>query len=58
MELAYHAADRRTVLRYLGAAGWTPDEATTSLLEEAEALLRRAATPRASGGRCRLRPWT
>lgn len=46
MELAYHAADRRTVLRYLGAAGWTPDEATTSLLDEAEALLRRAVTPR------------
>lgn len=46
MELAYHAADRRTVLRYLGAAGWTPDEATASLLDEAETLLRRAATPR------------
>ena len=46
MELAYHAADRRTVLRYLGAAGWTPDAATTGLLDEAESLLRRAATPR------------
>lgn len=46
MELAYHAADRRTVLRYLGAVGWTPDEATTGLLDEAETLLRRAATPR------------
>lgn len=38
--------DTRTALRYLGAAGWTPDEATVQLLARAESVLRAAATPR------------
>ena len=38
--------DTRTALRYLGAAGWTPDEATVQLLARAESALRAAATPR------------
>ena len=46
MEIAYRPADRRLVLRYLGAAGWAPDAATAALLDKAEALVRQAATPR------------
>lgn len=46
MELTYQGADRATVLRYLGAAGWTPDSATTELLDRAEALVQSACTPR------------
>ncbi len=38
--------DRRETLRYLGAAGWQPDAAAAALLSDAEASLRRAATPR------------
>ena len=38
--------DTRAVLRYLGAAGWTPDDATAQLLARAESALRAAATPR------------
>lgn len=38
--------DTKTVLRYLGAAGWTPDPATAQLLQRAETQLRAAATPR------------
>ena len=34
-------------LRYLGPSGWQPDEATRSLLQKAEALLRAEAQPRA-----------
>ena len=34
-------------LRYLGASGWQPDEATRGLLQKAEALLRTEAQPRA-----------
>lgn len=46
MELTYLGADRATVLRYLGAAGWTPDKATAALLDQAEGLVRDACTPR------------
>lgn len=47
MELtAPQTTDRATVLRYLGAAGWTPDAATGALLDKAEAAVRAAATPR------------
>ena len=35
----------QTVLRYLGAAGWTPDDSMQQLLARAEASLRSAATP-------------
>ena len=49
--------DTGTALRYLGAAGWTPDDGTARLLAGAESALRAAATPR--GGcpsrRCRWR---
>ena len=38
--------DTQTALRYLGAAGWTPDAATARLLSEAENALRAAVTPR------------
>ena len=53
MEIAYRPADRRLVLRYLGAAGWAPDAATAALLDKAEALVRQAARRAVSGGRCR-----
>lgn len=47
MELACpQMLDRATVLRYLGAGGWTPDAATAALLDKAETALRAAATPR------------
>lgn len=39
--------DRATALRYMGAAGWKPDPASTTLLDQAERLLLRTATPRA-----------
>ena len=32
------AIDRATALRYMGAAGWTPDTATAALLDKAEAV--------------------
>ena len=38
--------DTGTALRYLGAAGWTPDDGTARLLAGAESALRAAATPR------------
>lgn len=34
-------------LRYMGASGWQPDEATSRLLQKAETLLRGEAQPRA-----------
>ena len=46
MEIEYRAPDHRLVLRYLGAAGWQPDDATAALLDRAEACLRAAAAPR------------
>lgn len=41
------AIRRTTALRYMGAAGWTPDDATTVLLDKAEAQVLAAAAPRA-----------
>lgn len=38
--------DRAATLRYLGAANWTPDENTETLLQAAERELRAACTPR------------
>lgn len=38
--------DTKTVLRYLGASGWTPDDAMAQLFTKAEMDLRAAATPR------------
>lgn len=38
--------DRAMWLRYLGAGGWTPDEATAALLEKAERAVWETATPR------------
>ena len=38
--------DTKMVLRYLGASGWTPDDATAQLFARAETALRAAATPR------------
>lgn len=38
--------DTGTALRYLGAAGWTPDDGTARLLAGAVSALRAAATPR------------
>ena len=38
--------DRAAVLRYLGAAGWQPDAAAAALLDDAEAQIFAAATPR------------
>ena len=46
MEYPYQPADRATVLRYLGAAGWTPDASTAALLDRAESCLAEAASPR------------
>lgn len=42
------AVDRATALRYMGAAGWQPDAATSELLNRAEKKLLAAATPRAA----------
>lgn len=39
--------DRRTALRYMGAAGWEPDAATGALLDRAEQKLLTTAVPRA-----------
>ncbi|WP_455500217.1 methionine synthase [Gemmiger sp.] len=48
MERRKPAAIRRTTaLRYMGAAGWTPDDATTALLDKAETQVMAAAAPRA-----------
>lgn len=41
------AIDRATALRYMGAYGWTPDKATTALLDKAEQLVLSVAAPRA-----------
>ena len=41
------AIDRATALRYMGAAGWTPDAATAALLDKAEEQVLAAAAPRA-----------
>ena len=40
--------DRATALRYMGASGWQPDDATTALLDRAEKVILSAATPRAA----------
>ena len=40
------AIDRATALRYMGASGWQPDDATTALLDRAEKVILSAATPR------------
>lgn len=37
--------DRATALRYMGASGWTPDAATTGLLDRAEEKILAVATP-------------
>ena len=42
------AIHRATALRYMGAAGWQPDAATTALLDRAEKMILAAATPRAA----------
>ena len=42
------AIDRATALRYMGASGWQPDDATTALLDRAEEKILAAATPRAA----------
>lgn len=42
------AIDRATALRYMGASGWQPDQATTDLLDKAEKKILAAATPRAA----------
>lgn len=39
--------DRATALRYMGAAGWEPDEGSSALLDKAEQQLLAVATPRA-----------
>ena len=39
---------RATALRYMGASGWQPDDATTALLDRAEEKILAAATPRAA----------
>lgn len=39
--------DRAAALRYMGAAGWQPDEASAALLDKAEQQLMKTATPRA-----------
>ena len=41
------AIDRATALRYMGASGWTPDAATSALLDKAEQTVLTAAAPRA-----------
>ena len=41
------SVDRATALRYMGAAGWQPDAASTALLDNAEQQLMKTATPRA-----------
>ena len=46
--------DTGTALRYLGAAGWTPDDGTARLLAGAGSALRAAATPRGVWRRLRL----
>lgn len=38
--------DRATALRYMGAAGWEPDAASSALLDKAEKRLLGIATPR------------
>lgn len=38
--------DRSTALRYMGAAGWEPDAASSALLDQAEKRLLEIATPR------------
>ena len=43
--------DTGTALRYLGAAGWTPDDGTARLLAGAESALRAPAPPRGGGRR-------
>lgn len=40
--------DRATALRYMGAVGWHPDEASAALLDKAEQHLFSVATPRAA----------
>lgn len=39
--------DRATALRYMGAAGWQPDAASSALMDKAEQQLMKTATPRA-----------
>lgn len=46
MERRKPAAIRRaTALRYMGASGWTPDDATTALLDKAEKQILAIAAP-------------
>ena len=45
---------RATALRYMGASGWQPDDATTALLDRAEEKILAAATPRAAVRRLEL----
>lgn len=48
MTLAYPEKNLNAeILRYLGAAGWQPDDATAALLERAQTMLHEAAVPRA-----------
>lgn len=46
---------RATALRYMGASGLAPDDATTALLDRAEEKILAAATPRPLCGGCRGR---
>ena len=47
--------DRATALRYMGAAGWEPDAASSALLDQAEKRLLEIATPGWCGGFCPVR---
>ena len=54
MERRKPAAIRRaTALRYMGASGWTPDDATTALLNKAEKQILAIAAPMLCGASCR-----
>ena len=40
------AIDRAVALRYMGASGWQPDDASSALLDRAESRLLQTAVPR------------
>lgn len=42
------AIDRAVALRYMGASGWQPDDASSALLDSAESRLLQTAVPRAA----------
>lgn len=42
------AIDRAVALRYMGASGWQPDDASSALLDRAESRLLQTAVPRAA----------